>query len=53
MNEAQIMVWAKMIVSAMNSGNMDQMNEVYGKFSEKASMEEAAQLEATIAQLMG
>ena len=53
MNEMQLMVWAKMIVSAMNDGNMDQMNDAYSKFSEKASMEDAAQLEGLIAKLTG
>lgn len=53
MNEAQLTLWANMIVSAMKAGNMDQMNDVYNKFSEKASMEDAAQLEGLIAKLSG
>jgi hypothetical protein len=53
MNDIQLMVWAKMIASAMKDGNMELMNESYGKFSEIASMEDAAKLEGMIASLAG
>jgi hypothetical protein len=52
-NEMQLTVWAKMIITGMKSGNMDRVAEIYGMVSEKASMEEAAKLEEIIASLSG
>jgi len=51
LNEMQLTVWAKMIVTAMSSGDMGKVSELYGKVSEKMSMEDAAKLEALIAAL--
>ena len=51
MNEAQLKLWAKLIFNAMNAGDMDQVTKIYSNVSEKASMEDAAKLEAFIAEL--
>ena len=51
MNEMQLKVWAKLIFTAMNSGDMSKVAEIYSTISEKASMEEAAKLEEFIAAL--
>ena len=53
MNEGQLRVWASMIAKAMQAGDMDKVTELYGKVSAMASMEDAAKLEALIAQIMG
>ena len=53
MNEAQLTLWSKLIVSAMKAGDMDRVSSIYGKISETASMEEAAKLEGMIAALLG
>jgi len=49
MNEMQLKVWAKMIVTAMGLGDMDKVAEIYGKLSEQMTMEDAAKLEELIA----
>ncbi|MCL1881413.1 MAG: hypothetical protein FWF76_04475 [Oscillospiraceae bacterium] len=49
MNEAQLSVYAKMIATAMKSGDNDKVGELYGKVTATASMEEAAKLEELIA----
>ncbi|MDR0293831.1 MAG: hypothetical protein LBH95_06740 [Oscillospiraceae bacterium] len=49
MTDGQLAVWAKVIVTAMQAGDMDKVTEIYSKISTMASMEEAAKLEAMIA----
>ena len=49
MNEMQLKVWAKLIATAMKSGDMEKVAEIYSNLSEKASMEDAAKLEELIA----
>ncbi|MCL1832164.1 MAG: hypothetical protein FWG45_04535 [Oscillospiraceae bacterium] len=53
MNDSQLNFFAKMISSAMKSGDMDKVGEMYAKVSATADMEQAAKLEAMIAELMG
>jgi hypothetical protein len=49
----QLKVFANMIANAMKAGEMDKVSEIYSKVSTMASMEDAAKLEAMIAELMG
>ena len=53
MNEMQLKVWAKLIVTAMNAGDMNKVTEAYAKVSENGTMEDAAKLEEFIAALQG
>ena len=52
MNEAQLKLWATLIAKAMSAGDMDQVTQIYSKVSAVATMEDAAKLEAMIAEVM-
>jgi len=52
MNEKQLSFYAKMIATAMKSGDDAKVAELYGKAMGAASMEEAAKLEELIAAAM-
>jgi hypothetical protein len=49
MTDGQLLVWSKMIATAMNAGDMEKVTELYGKVSEAGSMEDAAKLEQMVA----
>ena len=51
MNEMQLKVWARLIITAMKAGDMDKVAEAYGKVSENGTMEDAAKLEQFIIEL--
>jgi len=53
MNDAQLTLFSKLIISAMKAGDMEKVSELYSKVSATATMEQAAKLEEVIAAGMG